>query len=154
MLCCDGDGYVILNMTYCVLQCFLPCYVIGGLKHKKERCELLTDYMACRYTDDLEVFQRTHQCQHLKNEDMWYVWEAQKCGYATIQDKNLLACWLSGHKAKLHVEGRQKCGLSFCKADYINICLLHQFQKLRMEIQQCWRACKHNDIHTQHKKYC
>lgn len=78
------------------------------------------------------------------------VWETQtrEYKYVTIRDKNLLTCWLSGHKAKLHVEGRQKCGLSFSKADNINICLLHQLQKLRMEAQQCWRVYKHNDTHS------
>lgn len=87
------------------------------------------------------------------------IWKKQICqksekhkhvntSYVTIQDQNLLTCWVSGHKSKLHVEGRQKCGLSFSKADNINICLLHQIQKLRMEAEKCWRVYKHNDTQS------
>jgi len=56
--------YKYLYICVCGAE-FLPRLVIGGFTHTKE-CKMLTDYMACIYINDLEVFRRTHQHQDLE----------------------------------------------------------------------------------------
>jgi hypothetical protein len=109
MLCCGDGEYVTLHIA-CFWLLSTPlcnkCVKTHIHTHKKEWRKLLTDYMACRYTDDLEVFQKTHQYQDLKNEGKSVACKAQTCEYKYVTSyysgskyTHLLILWVQSETA-------------------------------------------------------
>jgi hypothetical protein len=43
--------------------------------------------LVCRYVNDLEEFQRTHQCQDLKNEYIYIYLNSEKCKHVDIREQ-------------------------------------------------------------------